>query len=78
MLIDVGVDQETIDLLDVYPTAFRQLKVRLRFWIFRIYEFKTDCKCGQKLRCTDGVKDYKYQCVKCNTVYAGTKKRVFT
>lgn len=93
MLIDVGVDQETIDLLDVYPTAFRQLKVRLRkakgetwvhwfkwqlLWLFRIYEFKADCKCGQKLRCTDGVKEYKYQCVKCNTVYAGTKKRVFT
>ncbi len=46
-------------------------------WIFGIYEFKVNCECGNKLRCTDGVKDYHYTC-KCGKDYIGTKERVFT
>ncbi len=91
MLKDVGVSQETIDLLDVYPTAVRRIKVQLSkspretwlhwlkwrlIWIFRIYEFKVNCDCGLKLRCTDGVKEYVYEC-KCGKIYSGIKSRVF-
>ncbi len=92
MLIDVGVDREIIDLLDVYPSAFRRIKTQLHkspretwlhwlkwraIWILGIYEFKVNCKCGNKLRCTDGVKDYHYTC-KCGKDYISTKERVFT
>ena len=92
MLKDVGIDQEIIDLLDAYPTIFKQTKEQLYklpretwlhwikwrlIWIFRIYEFRMDCKCGNKIRCTDGVKEYIYEC-KCGKVYSGTKSRVFT
>ncbi len=92
MLIEVGVDQETIDLLDAYPTAFRRVRDRFRksprqtwlhwlkwrlIWIFEIYEFKVNCKCGNKLRCTDGVKEYTYEC-HCGKIYTGIKRRVFS
>lgn len=43
----------------------------------KIYEFKVDCQCGNKLRCTDGVKSYIYEC-HCGKVYSGIKKKVFT
>ena len=92
MLRDVGVSQETIDLLDVYPTIFRRIKTQLSkspretwqhwikwrlIWIFGIYEFKVDCSCGNKLRCIDGVKEYIYEC-KCGKIYSGTKLKIFT
>ena len=92
MLKDVGVSQEIIDSLDAYPTAFRQIKDQLSkspretwlhwlkwrlIWIFGIYEFKVNCGCGNKLRCTDGIKEYIYECI-CGRIYSGTKAKVFT
>jgi hypothetical protein len=91
MLKDVGVSQETIDLLDAYPTVFSRVKCQLSkspretwlhwikwrlIWVFGIYEFKVDCDCGNKLRCIDGVKEYVYEC-NCGKIYSGTKKRIF-
>ena len=92
MLKDVGVKQEVIDLLDVYPSAFRRMETQLRkspretwlhwikwrlIWILGMYEFKVNCDCGCKLRCTDGVKEYVYEC-KCGKIYSGTKSKIFT
>ena len=92
MLIEVGVGEETISLLDAYPSAFRNIKQQLSksprqtwshwmkwrlIWIFGLYEFKVKCECGNWLKCTDGVKEYKYEC-KCGKVYSGTKTRIFT
>ncbi len=46
--------------------------------LFRIYEFSVNCECGNKIRCTDGIKAYIYECAKCDRVYSGTKRRVFS
>ena len=46
-------------------------------WILGIYEFKVDCACGNKIRMTDGVKQYNYDCIKCGKTHKGTKKRLF-
>ena len=74
-------------------TIFRQTKVQFSkspretwlhwikwrlIWIFGIYEFKVDCECGNKIKCTDGIKEYTYTCGRCEKVYTGTKSRVFT
>ncbi len=42
------------------------------------YEFKVNCNCGNKVRCTDGIKEYTYICGKCEKVYSGTKPEIFT
>lgn len=64
------------------PLHGKQTRLHAFKWwlikLFRIHEFSVNCECGNKIRMTDGVKNYEYTCARCEKDYIGVKKRVFS